>query len=221
MEKSMYSLILIDDVVKAVDKLAYNLGTSRSNLINQILAEYLSMLTPQKRIAEIFHEASQVMEEREGLRVQPLQSDNILVIKSVINYRYNPTIRYTVELSVQSGSYSGQLRVVSRTQSDALMSSLTVFYELWTQIESSCLKKPETELKYSISGGRFRRRLAVEHEGEIHDSHLLGQAIGNYIKTFDQAINIYFAAEFGVDMETYRQMEELYAQYLAEAEISI
>ena len=37
MKKSIYSLVLMDEVIRAVDEQAYRLGTSRSNLINQIL----------------------------------------------------------------------------------------------------------------------------------------------------------------------------------------
>ena len=39
MNKSVYSLVLMDNVVGEVDELAYEMGTSRSNLINQILAD--------------------------------------------------------------------------------------------------------------------------------------------------------------------------------------
>ena len=39
----------MDDVIRAVDEQAYRLGTSRSNLINQILAEHLSCVTPEMR----------------------------------------------------------------------------------------------------------------------------------------------------------------------------
>ena len=46
MNRSIYSLLLMDDVVQAVDQLAYAQNTSRSNMINQILAEYLSVKTP-------------------------------------------------------------------------------------------------------------------------------------------------------------------------------
>ena len=38
MKKSVYSLVLADDVIEAIDNLAYQMNTSRSNLINQILA---------------------------------------------------------------------------------------------------------------------------------------------------------------------------------------
>ena len=54
MNKSVYSLVLMDNVVGEVDKLAYEMGTSRSNLINQILAEYVRYTTPEMRMHAIF-----------------------------------------------------------------------------------------------------------------------------------------------------------------------
>ena len=38
MKKSVYSLTLMDDVINAIDKLAYKSNTNRSNMINTILA---------------------------------------------------------------------------------------------------------------------------------------------------------------------------------------
>ena len=56
MKKSVYSLVLMDDIVEAVDRVAYSQNTSRSNLINQILAEYLSLMTPESssKVADAF-----------------------------------------------------------------------------------------------------------------------------------------------------------------------
>ena len=46
MKKNLYSLTLSDDVVREVDALAHRMGTNRSALVNQILAEYVSVPTP-------------------------------------------------------------------------------------------------------------------------------------------------------------------------------
>ena len=54
MGKSVYSVVLSDEVIEAVDEMAYRMKTSRSNLINQILAERVSYTTPEMRIREIF-----------------------------------------------------------------------------------------------------------------------------------------------------------------------
>ena len=39
MHKSLYSLMLLDELVDRVDRLAAEQGTNRSNLVNQILAQ--------------------------------------------------------------------------------------------------------------------------------------------------------------------------------------
>ena len=54
MKRSAYSLILMDDVVAAVDRLAAQQGTSRSNLINQILAEHVCCTTPEQQMRQVF-----------------------------------------------------------------------------------------------------------------------------------------------------------------------
>ena len=43
MKKNMYSLMLAEDVIQAIDELASEKNTNRSNLINQILADYVSL----------------------------------------------------------------------------------------------------------------------------------------------------------------------------------
>ena len=53
MKKTLYSLVLNDEVVREVDALAHRMGTNRSNLINQILAEYVNYTTPEQRINEV------------------------------------------------------------------------------------------------------------------------------------------------------------------------
>ena len=61
MSKSLYSLILSDNVVAAVDSEANRRGTNRSNLINEILAEYLQVETPQQQMRSIFAELDKIL----------------------------------------------------------------------------------------------------------------------------------------------------------------
>lgn len=218
MDKSMYSLILMDELVREIDKLAHENSTSRSGLINRILAQHLSMMTPEMRIAEVFERAASVTAAETAMQARTQPSGTMMVIRSVINYKYNPAIRYSVEISIADGVYTGELRVVSRSQSGALLSRLTVFYELWCQIEETCLHERFSgiTLKYAIAGGRYRRRLMALAAEESCAPECLGDSIGLYIRCFDAAMNLYFAAEQGVDMETFSAMLTLYRSYLDE-----
>jgi len=75
MKKTLYSLILDDEVVREVDILAHRLGTNRSNLINQILAEYVNYVTPERRINDILSAVEQLLSPSREL--VPFFSPNI------------------------------------------------------------------------------------------------------------------------------------------------
>ena len=66
MKKTLYSLMLNEEVVREIDRMAHRMGTNRSALINQILADYTSVVTPERRIENIFHEIEQLVGARPG-----------------------------------------------------------------------------------------------------------------------------------------------------------
>ena len=61
MKKTLYSLMLNEEVVREVDRMAHQMGTNRSALINQILAEYVNYTTPERRINDILSTIEQLM----------------------------------------------------------------------------------------------------------------------------------------------------------------
>ena len=109
MKKSVYSLVLMDDVVAAIDELAYTLHTSRSNLINQILAEKVAMVTPKQQVQAIFENLSEYLRPYTYFQIQEQADDHMYSIKSALRYKYNPTIRYSVYLVQEGGCLKGQL----------------------------------------------------------------------------------------------------------------
>ena len=121
MSKSVYSLVLTDEIVRAIDSLAYRMNTSRSALIDRILAEKLSMQTPEIRMRNIMENISSFFDD-EIFRLQTVAGDGGMLIKSPLPYKYKPTIRYSVEL-LREDRYLGRLKVSFRTQNMALMTA--------------------------------------------------------------------------------------------------
>ena len=183
----MYSLILAEDVVNAIDKLAEEENTNRSNLINEILAEYVSVTTPEKRINDIFHGIEDLFKQLTGQQVYYQQHDNTLSIKSALEYRYRPTIRYEVELyRAQSGTV-GELKVNFRTQSPQLLNRLTEFFALWTRLEELYVARyfEGAEINYTLDETRWTRTLKVPRN-TLYGQVELSRAITDYVRTFDQ-----------------------------------
>lgn len=199
MKRSVYSLILSDDVIEAIDNMAYSLGTSRSNLINQILAEKVSLITPEQRIKTIFKEISDRMVE-ECYQIQAQQSDTSLYIRSSIKYKYRPTVRYSVELFRNSNQGIGQLKVTFRSQNQILLQLAEDFFNVWIGLESKYI---QNKISCLIENGKFIR-VFNSTSGEV------GLAISEYIHIFDTSLKQYFSNPNDIDT-----IENLYKEYLS------
>lgn len=188
MKKSVYSLVLMDDVVDAIDEMAYALHTSRSNLINQILAERVALVTPEQHLQRIFDGLSDCLRPYTHFQIQNQAADHMYSIKSALRYKYNPTIRYAVYLSQQGGRLEGQLRIISRTQSEILYFYLNEFFKLWSHIENEWTPVSwETE-----EGTKWLRQFNLEGFQKLSQGNELAEALSHYIKGLDDGLKIYF-----------------------------
>ena len=91
--------MLSEDVVREIDLIAHNRGTNRSNLINQILAEYVSIMTPEKRIEDIFRALETMVAPSRELVAFAYPNQTTMSLKSSLAYKYRPTVKYEVQLS--------------------------------------------------------------------------------------------------------------------------
>ena len=204
MKKAVYSLVLSEDVVDAVDRMAYARGTSRSNLINQLLAEAVGYVTPERRMADILQTLSQQMT---GLfQLQTQATDGMLTIRSPLRYRYKPTIRYRVELYRQPEHALGVLHASFRTQSRALIEEAEQFFRIWADAE--CRNGQCAPEDYRITDGCWDRRFTIR-AGQEATSQEIGAAVGQYIKRVDAALKAYFAAL--PDRDAAKQAAEQYS----------
>ena len=186
MKKTLYSLMLSDDVVRAVDELAHSLGTNRSSLINQILADYVSITTPERRINDIFHAVEQMLAPSREL--VPFFSPRALTmsLKSSLEYKYRPTVKYEVQRFRSTDGPLGELSVVFRTQSAALIEAMTQFFRLWKHTEDRLLAPLiSEELDYALYDGKFVRTIAVPRGRDV-TAEEVAEALSDYIKLFDR-----------------------------------
>lgn len=195
MKKTLYSLMLNDEVVREVDALAHRMGTNRSNLINEILAEYVNYTTPERRINDIFSAIEALMQPSREL--VPFFSPNSLSmsLKSSLEFKYRPTVKYEVELFRGAGESIGELSVVFRTQSLTLIDGMTSFFRLWKQIEDAHLR-PATgaHIDYALYDGKFVRSIAAPDRNCSSDE--LASALSEYIKLFDKLMKGYLSGRY-------------------------
>ena len=223
MSKSMYSLILSDKVIEAVDKMAYSVGTSRSNLINQILAEYFSYTTPEKTMKDIFEQLIQIMNLDETFKIQHQPSDAMLSIRSPLKVRYNPTIKYLVELYGKPNGAVGELRVITRTQSASLSQTLNDFFTVFVRIEAICLNQlidKSYQPIAQVSEGRMARKLYLSRARDCCCTDEIGKGIADYIRTMDSCLKIYLSQADQPEIAL-RDIKKMYFDYIEKGALII
>ncbi len=211
MKKNMYSLMLAEEVVDAVDRLAAEKGTNRSNMINQILAEYVSLTTPEKHVRNIFDIIENFINQRTGYMLYSQPNDMTMSIKSPLQYHYRPTIRYEVEMYRTPHQTIGQLKINFRTTSAELLVELTRFFKIWMQLENLYIKQFFTKgaIEYGMESGRFLRTFAVPNDADYTEEQI-GNAISQYIATFDEMLKDFLAGKYS----TTEEIENRYLEYL-------
>ncbi len=209
MKKSIYSLVLMDEVVEAVDRMAYAMHTSRSNLINQILAEHLSCITPEMRMQAVFAQIEKQMLEE--LRIQEQTCAHMLAMQSPLAYKYKPTIQYSVELyRTPKDGADGRIRIHLRTQNRELLMLLERFFRFWVLLERSCRIPAE----YTITAGRMERSI---RNPVPEDAERFGELISGYIGRLDAYIKAYFAGA-GDLSHTLAQLEQQFVNEMKHSE---
>ncbi|MBR4941661.1 MAG: hypothetical protein IKZ19_06650 [Clostridia bacterium] len=217
MSKSLYSLILSDEVVAQIDRLALRRGTNRSALVNSILAEYASMTTPEKRIDSVFRTLEGLLSADTELVPFFTPNRTSMSLKSSLEYKYRPTIKYEVQLYREPGSSIGELTVAFRTQSRALIEATEGFFLFWKRLEDAYLPRvyPGHRAQYGVQDGKLIRSLSLPRDRD-YSAESLASAISAYVRLFDSQLKGYISGRLSP-----AQIEENYAAYLAAGPVII
>ncbi|MBR2176598.1 MAG: hypothetical protein IJ861_06615 [Clostridia bacterium] len=216
MKKNTYSLILSENVVTEIDRLAHAMNTNRSGLINRILAEYVSYETPEIRTQRIFEKLSTALSAEDAFQILPQPSMSAFQIRTALAYKYNPTVRYHVEMYRKADQSIGELRVSLRTQNTSLILYITEFFKLWSKIEHSY--SPQTESAFS--GGKFIKeiRINLSDEAPCPEPERYADMIFAYINALDTAMKSFFR-HADRPAEATVLVEQIYGDYISNTRI--
>lgn len=204
MARTLYSLMLDEAVVREVDALAHRMGTNRSNLINSVLAQYVGFVTPEQQIRNVLSAIDRLMQPSRELIPFFAPNAKSVSLRSALDYKYRPTLKYEVTLTGEAGPELGALSVLFRTRSAELLAAMTAFFRYWAKLEASLL--PEAPAM-TLEAGRFTRQLRCDDPA--CGAEALAAAITEYIKLFDRCLKAYLAGTADA-----ADLKEAYLSYL-------
>ncbi|HBF86625.1 MAG TPA: hypothetical protein DDW54_02990 [Clostridiales bacterium] len=198
MDKSVYSVMMSDGLVALLDREAYRQGVSRSVMLDRILANYFSVETDEMRAGSIFGIMERFIGGYDGLKFVNQASGYMAAVQSALAYKYNPTVKYSVEL-FPAGDL-GQLKISLRSRSEALLAAMEEFYGFFMKLE----KKYIGERTYGYDGIRFTRVFLRQKDAT---GEQLGEAIARYVSDFDRYLGKYFAGAGSKEILEYIEAE--------------
>ncbi|KNZ42925.1 hypothetical protein [Acetobacterium bakii] len=188
MKKSVYSLMLFDEIVEKIDQMAYVKNTNRSQLINDILAEKIGLVTPEQKIQKILVQLDENFSDT--LSVSQINKNSSIQFGKSLKYKYRPKVRYSYEFASNDQGKHAVLKISSRTKSEDLNDHFDEFFNLITDIEKKYQNYP-TDLNDNKTNHKFIREF--KEEGELsRDTKVIADYLTRYLKMIDQAMNAYF-----------------------------
>ena len=176
----------------------------------------MNLVTPERRINDIFSAIEQLMTPSREL--VPFVSPNAMTmsLKSSLEYKYRPTVKYEVELYRGNDKALGELSVIFRTQSAALINSMTDFFRVWKSIEDAHLRPllGDNAPEYALYDGKFVRSITIPQKD--CSSQELASVISEYIKLFDNMMQGWLSGRYDA-----REIEACYYSLLRRSEILI
>ncbi|MGV8906707.1 MAG: hypothetical protein ACOH15_08935 [Acetobacterium sp.] len=210
MIKSVYSLMLFDEIVEKIDQIAYVNNTNRSQLINDILAEKIGLVTPEQKIQKILEQLDENFSDT--LSVSQINKNSSIQFGKSLKYKYRPKVRYSYEFtSNEKGKYA-VLKISSRTKSEDLIDHFDAFFHLITDIEKK-QKDYAADFTNKQTSHKFIREF--KEEGELsQDTEIVTDNLTRYLKMIDQAMNVYFLNIEGLNSpDLTKLLEKIYSCY--------
>ena len=155
-------------------------------MIEKILADAVRYETPEIRANSIFDEIERLISRSNSMRYLAQPSQYMASIMSALDYRYNPAIKYSVEL-FPSSDHLGQLKVTLRTQNAILINLISDFYSYYTYLEK---KYYNPNARYLYDGVKFTRLFDFPKVNITTKE--LAEKLTLYVKDFDELLNVYF-----------------------------
>ncbi len=217
MSKQIYSLVLSDQVIEKVDREAVIKGSNRSQIINDMLCQTFGIWTPDLKMNRVMDLMSETLRDIETMQMVSASHGNTLQLRTTVAYKYNPKLKYVVEMSGKSHPTMAVLKIYSRTTSELFLQSLVMFFGYLNDFEEQT--KASINFRQVISEGyafdekRFVKEIQCDWTTKDVEAEAIARYLSNYILFLDESIKMYFNAS-GNWQFIDQQMGALYKKYL-------
>ncbi len=217
MSKQIYSLVLNEQVVDKIDREALIRGSNRSQIINDVLCKAFDISTPDIKMNQVMDLMTASFKELATLQMISASHGNTLQLRTSVAYKYNPKLKYVIEMSGKTGPVLAKLRIYSRTTSEAFLQSLVMYFGYLTEFEENMpMQIGHRQVGgsgYAYEDNKFVRQFECEWMTTDVKAEAIAAYLFSYIQFLDDSMKMFFE-NFGDWKFIDQQMLALYRKHL-------
>lgn len=217
MSKQIYSLVLSEQVMNMIDREALIKGSNRSQMVNDILCRVLGLSTPDIKMNQVMDLMSDTLSSHQGMQMVSASHGNTLQLRTTVAYKYNPKLKYVIEMNSKSNPLLATLRIYSRTTSEGFLQALVMFFgylsEFEEQIEANIGHHSVRSYGYVYEDNKFSKRFECDWTHHEISSEAIAAYLSNYLQFLDDGLKLYFE-HFGNWRYIDKQILALYRKYI-------
>lgn len=217
MSKQIVSLVLSNQVIEKIDREALIRSSSRSQVINDILCQSFGVWTPDLKMNRVMDLMTETFKGVETMQMVSATHGSTLQLRTTVAYKYNPKLKYVVEMSGREHPLLANLKIYSRTTSEPFLQCLMMFFGYISDFEESVA--PSIGLRQVLSKGyayednKFIKRFECDWTTKEVEAESIAAYLSSYIQFLDDAIKMYFE-HYGNWQHIEQQLLALYKKYL-------
>lgn len=186
MSKSIYSLLLTDNVIGALDRMAAKRNMSRSALIDEILSEHTGTANVDNMYRRVWQQTETLFDRMRTMQFVNNAQVSLAQVITSLPYKYNPKVRYCLELSDEPHTLC-TITLSTRTQNPILSAVFGTFYRRLAQLEDMYLNN----VGATYANGKYASVLY----GDAADPEHTAAQIVEYIVTLDGMLRAYVCGD--------------------------
>lgn len=182
MTKSIYSLLLSDEIVQKLDESAKENGLSRSAMADYVLSCYLGCVNDDADKRNVWAQTERILSSVSHMKfVNNAQTDMAQIVTD-LPFKYNPKVVYRLQLSQREGVIA-VVSLNTRTQNERLSALLVDFYKRLAVLEMQFLKN----VSAACEGGKYVSVLYGKPSGTEQTAY----EIAEYVYTLDEMLKLW------------------------------
>lgn len=217
MSKQIYSLVLSEQVIDKIDREALIRGSNRSQIINDLLCKAFDISTPDIKMNQVMDLMTASFKDVGSLQMISASHGNTLQLRTSVAYKYNPKLKYVIEMTGKTGPIFAKLRIYSRTTSETFLQSLVMYFGYLTDFEENVRTnighREVSGSGYVYEDNKFVKRFECDWTTADVKADAIAAYLFSYIQFLDDSIKMFFD-HFGDWKYIDQQMLTLYRKHL-------